>query len=112
MLVSLSPDPSVSSPPPPSPNNCRHGYAQYGNSCLKINPRRMTFSDAVQACRNEGPDVNLASISDVYEQAYAETLVHGIGDVMVWLGLIDHKVTRKLVALQILNGYNFLHHFG
>ena len=52
----------------------------------------MTFSDAVQACRNEGTDVNLASIVDNNEEAFAETLVHGNGDALLWMGLMDDKV--------------------
>ena len=59
----------------------------------------MTFSDAVQACRNEGTDVNLASIVDNNEEAFAETLVHSNGDALLWMGLMDDKV--KLNPLKM-----------
>ena len=62
----------------------------------------MTFSDAIQACRNEGSDVSLASIVDNYEQAYAETLVHYNGDAMLWLGLLDDKVEAHCIQFSLL----------
>lgn len=78
--------------PPSPPSSCRSGFSQYGDSCFKVVPRVMSYSDAIQSCRNEGSDTNLASIIDVYENAFAETMLHYNGDVMLWLGLLDDKV--------------------
>ncbi|XP_071507011.1 macrophage mannose receptor 1-like [Diadema antillarum] len=93
-ICQMSLDPSAPVPPD-DPNSCRSGFTQYGDSCFKVVSRTMAFSDAIQACRNEGSDVTLASIVDVYEGAYTDTLVHYNGDAMLWIGLLDDKVSGQ-----------------
>ncbi|XP_063953416.1 macrophage mannose receptor 1-like isoform X1 [Lytechinus pictus] len=87
-------DPNAPAPPPQT-SDCRSGFSQYGDSCFKVVPRTMSYSDAIQACRNEGADTTLASIIDTYENAFVETLLHYNGDVMLWLGLLDDKASGQ-----------------
>ncbi|XP_072020262.1 macrophage mannose receptor 1-like [Amphiura filiformis] len=90
-----NPDPSLPDPGVPS-NSCKKNYVQYYDSCFRVltsQPSGMTFDDAQTACKADGTD--LASIKDVYEQAFVETRLHVMGDNPLWVGLVDDKVAGE-----------------
>ena len=71
---------------------CREGYTEFYDSCFKVISTPQSFAKANDACKSDG--TNLASISNVYEQAFVETIVHSTeGADALWIGLVDDKVS-------------------
>ncbi|XP_072020680.1 macrophage mannose receptor 1-like isoform X2 [Amphiura filiformis] len=76
--------------PPQTTNDCRRGYTQYHNSCFKVLSRPRSFSAAVDVCKSGG--TGLATITDAYEEAFVETLLHSSGGEALWIGLMNDEI--------------------
>lgn len=59
--------------------------------CYRINLQAMTWPQAAAACANDG--TQLATINNVYDQAYLDTIL--ASDITAWIGLADLQVRIK-----------------
>ena len=73
-------------PNPPLNSQCVDpDYQLYYLSCYKFVTDVKTYADARAACEDEG--ATLASFSDMYELAFAETVMHNNKMDTIWIGL-------------------------
>ena len=91
-------------PPPKLPlNPCGAGFTYWKSedSCFKILPEPVTYSQAIDACKALGGKVTLASLNSPWEAAYAEGLMveaaaNEDGSIPVekplWIGINDRDV--------------------
>lgn len=80
--------------PPPVENNCVEGYTPYYENCFKVITSEVSFQTAGVTCQNDG--YNLASIQDVYEQSFLETLLYANGGNPLWIGMSEDEVKACL----------------
>jgi len=79
----------------PGPSACvnlnKPGNVQNPNTfdCYFVNTALMSWQDAKTTCDNRG--MTLASVGNVFDQAFLDTLVVGLNS-PVWIGLADNAV--------------------
>ncbi|XP_050405448.2 macrophage mannose receptor 1 [Patella vulgata] len=94
-----------STPPPTTPTplilgGCPDDFkaADNSNKCFHVgglHDRATDWERARNACRSIGPGVEIASISNYFEQAFALTLLRNTVKTGVWIGLFDIHVNGQ-----------------
>lgn len=79
-------------PRPNVVNNCVDGYTPYYDSCFRVITSEVNFQTAGATCQSDG--YYLASIQDVYEQSFVETLLYANGGNPLWIGMKGDEVSR------------------
>ncbi|XP_072021157.1 lymphocyte antigen 75-like [Amphiura filiformis] len=88
-----------SDPDPALPGNpdlvslCERGYQSYIDSCFRIEPTPMTYAMAMETCHNE--TAQLASFSDLYQEAFANTVLYYNSLESSWIGLMENQMTGE-----------------
>ncbi|XP_071824781.1 macrophage mannose receptor 1-like isoform X2 [Apostichopus japonicus] len=81
------------SEPTPVENNCDDGYVPFHESCFRVLTSETSFQTAAATCQSDGYD--LASIMDVYEQSFVETLLYGTNADAFWIGMTQNGVSGE-----------------
>ena len=70
----------------------RDDYQSYFDSCFRVESNPATFADAVATCQSENAE--LASFSDRYQEALAQTVLYSNVLDSMWIGLAKNEVSR------------------
>ncbi|CAK8681517.1 unnamed protein product [Clavelina lepadiformis] len=75
--------------------DCPTGYVRWGDACYKLVKQESTWDVAQAACQQEGSDVYLASITDVYENNLFKSWFWKdiTSSDSVWIGLLFNATT-------------------
>ena len=78
----------------------RPGYQSYFQSCFRVVTDAKTFSQAQAVC--EAEMANLASLNDLYEEAFAEVVLFNNNLDSAWIGLQADPVSAKQLVFILL----------
>ena len=74
----------------------QEGYQSYFESCFRVETTPMTFDMAMAQCQNESAE--LASFTDRYQEAFAQTTLYNNKLESMWIGLKQNEVSK--IAIQ------------
>uniref|UniRef100_A0A3Q3EI28 Mannose receptor, C-type 2 n=1 Tax=Labrus bergylta TaxID=56723 RepID=A0A3Q3EI28_9LABR len=71
----------------PQHQECKKGWKWHSPACYWVGEDLLTFNDARKSCENQG--ATLVTITNRFEQAFANSLVFGRAGDSFWIGLLD-----------------------
>uniref|UniRef100_A0A665USI8 Mannose receptor, C type 2 n=1 Tax=Echeneis naucrates TaxID=173247 RepID=A0A665USI8_ECHNA len=87
-LPSICKKPGTKSDGKPQHQDCKQGWKWHSPACYWVGEDLLTFDEARKAC--EGHGAALITITNRFEQAYANSLLFGRSGDSFWIGLHDH----------------------